>query len=292
MMGVVRRAALSIVIVTVALVSIAPPGDAAGYRSSVSRLPAAVRELMIGSSWRPGCPVPLRDLRLVRVTFVGFDGGTHRGKLVAHRWYAEGIRRVFHKLFDAGFPIRRMRLVDRYGANDTRSMNADNTSAFNCRFRDGVCCRWSMHAYGKAIDINPVENPYVGPWGVSPERGDDLREGSRVVGLPSDRLGVGRHLVQYQGLPALLLERAIAHASTHAATRYEYGSTAPPFHGCHSKWSWGPVASPVEPTVPITSPAWTYPSLPTLDRCALYAYPRAPLTRTSSPPSPLEDAEA
>jgi hypothetical protein len=171
MMGVVRRAALSIVIVTVALVSIAPPGDAAGYRSSVSRLPAAVRELMIGSSWRPGCPVPLRDLRLVRVTFVGFDGGTHRGKLVAHRWYAEGIRRVFHKLFDAGFPIRRMRLVDRYGANDTRSMNADNTSAFNCRFRDGVCCRWSMHAYGKAIDINPVENPYVGPWGVSPERG-------------------------------------------------------------------------------------------------------------------------
>ncbi len=52
-----------------------------------------------------------------------------------------------------------------------RSMKADNTSAFNCRYRDGVCCIWSQHAYGRAIDINPVENPYVGPWGVSPPNG-------------------------------------------------------------------------------------------------------------------------
>jgi hypothetical protein len=47
-------------------------------------------------------------------------------------------------------------------------MRADNTSAFNCRYRDGVCCTWSQHAYGRAIDIDPVENPYIGPWGVSP----------------------------------------------------------------------------------------------------------------------------
>jgi D-alanyl-D-alanine carboxypeptidase-like protein len=50
-------------------------------------------------------------------------------------------------------------------------MNADNTSAFNCRYRDGVCCTWSQHAYGKAIDVDPVENPYVGSWGVSPDAG-------------------------------------------------------------------------------------------------------------------------
>ncbi len=73
-------------------------------------------------------------------------------------------------LYEDRFPIRRMVLIDRYGADDHRSMNADNTSAFNCRFVAGTN-RWSMHAYGKAIDINPVENPYVGSWGVSPPNG-------------------------------------------------------------------------------------------------------------------------
>ena len=64
-----------------------------------------------------------------------------------------------------------MRLVDRYGADDMRSMRADNTSAFNCRYRGGECCVWSQHAYGRAVDINPVENPWVGSWGVSPPNG-------------------------------------------------------------------------------------------------------------------------
>jgi poly-gamma-glutamate synthesis protein (capsule biosynthesis protein) len=63
-----------------------------------------------------------------------------------------------------------MRLVDAYGANDDRSMEADNTSAFNCRFVAGTN-DWSMHAYGKAIDLNPVENPYVSGRHVSPEKG-------------------------------------------------------------------------------------------------------------------------
>jgi hypothetical protein len=53
-----------------------------------------------------------------------------------------------------------MRLVDAYGASDFRSIEADNTSAFNCRFVDGTT-RWSNHAYGRAIDVNPIENPYV-----------------------------------------------------------------------------------------------------------------------------------
>jgi D-alanyl-D-alanine carboxypeptidase len=163
---------------------------AAPYVSSVSELPAGVRELMIGSSWRPGCPVALRDLRLVRVTFWGFDATAHPGKLVVHRWYADEFERVFRVLYRERFPIRRMELVDRYGADDMRSMRADNTSAFNCRYRSGVCCTWSMHAYGKAIDINPVENPYVGPWGVSPPNGADyvdrtpLRKG--MIGLRGD----------------------------------------------------------------------------------------------------------
>ena len=143
----------------------------ARYRAIVSRLPATTRERMIGSSWRQGCPVPLRKLRLIRLTHWNFHGERAWGKLVVHRRFAADMKRVFSKLFDARFKIRRMHLVDRYDAVDMRSMRHDNTSAFNCRYRNGECCTWSMHAYGKAIDINPVENPYVGSWGVSPPNG-------------------------------------------------------------------------------------------------------------------------
>ena len=144
---------------------------APAYHASVSTLPPALRARMTGSSWHAGCPVALGDLRLIRLSYWGFDRRAHAGKLVVHRRWADKIARVFGKLYDARFPIRHMWLVDRYGADDMRSMRADNTSAFNCRYRDGVCCTWSQHAFGRAIDINPVENPYVGPWGVSPPNG-------------------------------------------------------------------------------------------------------------------------
>jgi hypothetical protein len=68
--------------------------------------------------------------------------------------------RVMRRLFRHRFPIRKMRLIDAYSANDRRSMAADNTSAFNCRYVSGTS-RWSEHAYGRAIDVNPIENPYT-----------------------------------------------------------------------------------------------------------------------------------
>jgi D-alanyl-D-alanine carboxypeptidase-like protein len=132
---------------------------------------AATRDLMIGSSWHAGCPVPLRDLRLLRLTYYGFDGRAHEGQLVVHRWYAEGFVGVFRRLYEERFPIRRMRLVDHYGADDARSMAADNTSAFNCRLRAGSSTEWSQHAYGRAVDVNTVENPFVTPTHVSPPAG-------------------------------------------------------------------------------------------------------------------------
>ena len=141
------------------------------YTATIAPLDAATRHLMIGRSWHAGCPVPLRDLRLLHMTYWGFDHRWHRGEMVVHRTYASDIVRVFHHLYDVRFPIRRMRLVDRYGADDHRSMAADNTSAFNCRWRAGVCCTWSQHAYGRAIDVNTVENPYVWSGGVSPPAG-------------------------------------------------------------------------------------------------------------------------
>lgn len=141
------------------------------YTATIERLPDRVRAWMNGVSWRPGCPVRLRDLRLLRLRYWGFDRRAHRGRLVVHRDVAEKVVLIFRRLYQVSFPIRRMRLVDYYGADDRTSMEHDNTSAFNCRWRAGQPGVWSQHAYGRAIDVNPVENPYVWSGGVSPWNG-------------------------------------------------------------------------------------------------------------------------
>jgi hypothetical protein len=130
------------------------------FRGVVSPVPPSLRATMTGSSWHAGCPVALRDLRLVTARHWGFDGRVHTGRLVVHRDVARSVVRVLRRLYAARFPIHRMVPVDAYGASDFRSIEADNTSAFNCRYVDGTT-RWSEHAYGRAIDLNPVENPYV-----------------------------------------------------------------------------------------------------------------------------------
>jgi hypothetical protein len=130
------------------------------FRGSVDPLPPSLRETMTGLSWRPGCPVGLDELRLVRARHWGFDGRVHTGRLVVHRDVARSVLSVLGRLYVARFPIRRMVPVDAYGASDFRSIEADNTSAFNCRYVEGTT-RWSNHAFGTAIDVNPIENPYV-----------------------------------------------------------------------------------------------------------------------------------
>ena len=120
-----------------------------------------VSEDELAHSWRPGCPVVVEDLRLVSVTYWGFDDHPHQGELVVHEQWAEAIASVMKKLYILGFPIERMERVDAYGGDDDASMAANNTSAFNCREvsrRPGV---WSQHAFGTAVDINPVQNPYI-----------------------------------------------------------------------------------------------------------------------------------
>jgi hypothetical protein len=141
------------------------------YTATIERLPKGIRAWMNGVSWRPGCPVPLRDLRLIRLRYWGFDRLAHRGRLVVHADVARKVVRIFRRLYIQSFPIRQMRLVDYYGADDRTSMEHDNTSAFNCRWRAGQPGVWSQHAYGRAIDVNPVENPYVWSGGVSPSNG-------------------------------------------------------------------------------------------------------------------------
>ena len=115
---------------------------------------------MTGVSWHPGCPVALRDLRSLTVAYWGLDGRRQAGRLIVNESAVGSLRRVFRTLYDARFPIRRMAPIDVYGGSDFRSIEADNTSAFNCRPATGSR-NWSQHAYGLAIDINPIENPYV-----------------------------------------------------------------------------------------------------------------------------------
>jgi hypothetical protein len=130
------------------------------YHFSAVSLTPALRAQLRKTSWHPGCPVGLGQLRYLRIAYWGFDHRAHLGEMVAVASAAAALRRTFATLFAAKFPIRRMRLVDRYGGSDYASIQADNTSAFNCRDATGTT-HWSQHAFGLAVDINPIENPYV-----------------------------------------------------------------------------------------------------------------------------------
>jgi hypothetical protein len=137
------------------------------YESSVRPLPAPLERSLEGRFWRPGCPVPLSDLRLLTVTHWGFDGREHEGQLVVHRDSARQLATVFRKLHALEFPIRHMRLDDMYGPRRARPADNDISGAFHCRRAVPSPCgtgsgNWSNHAYGHAIDLNPNENPYVG----------------------------------------------------------------------------------------------------------------------------------
>ena len=139
------------------------------YRSSVQPLPAPVKGLLRERAWRPGCPVPLSGLRLLTVSHWGFDGKARAGQLVVNRDVAVPLAKVFRRLYELRFPLRHMQLTDLYGPARDRPAGGDVTGSFFCRQAAASPCTgrartgtWSNHAYGLAIDVNPVENPYVG----------------------------------------------------------------------------------------------------------------------------------
>jgi hypothetical protein len=140
------------------------------YDSSIRPLPAPVEASLVKTnSWHPGCPVGLSDLRVLTVSHWGFDGRPHSGQLVVNRNVAEPLTKVFERLYELRFPIRHMRLDDMYGPKRARPADGDITGSFRCRQAVPSPCvggsgsgSWSNHAYGHAVDLNPVENPYVG----------------------------------------------------------------------------------------------------------------------------------
>lgn len=147
---------------TGAPVTATPGTDSSGDRfiSQVRPLTDAERAAMTGVTWRDGCPVGLDDLRHLTLTYRDFEGRTRQGALVVHADIAGRTVTVFEQLYQQDYPIRRMEPIEAYGGSDFDSIEADNTSAFNCRLATNSDT-WSNHAYGRAIDVNPLENPYI-----------------------------------------------------------------------------------------------------------------------------------
>jgi hypothetical protein len=140
------------------------------FHSSIRPPPAPVKaELKQRGFWHKGCPVPLSQLRLITVTHRGFDGRDHIGQLIVKRSAAAPLTRVFRRLYRLHFSIHHMRLDDVYGPKRSWPADGDVSGSFFCRQAAPSPCTggtgtgsWSMHAYGLAIDLNTVENPYVG----------------------------------------------------------------------------------------------------------------------------------
>jgi hypothetical protein len=146
---------------------LAAPLALVAFHSSVQPLPAPLREAVTMHLWHRGCPVGPSGLRLLTVDYWGFDGRVHSGRLVVGRRWARPLAGVFRRLFELRFPIRKMRPVATAG---------DDTASFECRDAAPSPCpgssgsgNWSQHAYGEAVDLNPLENPYTG-CGVTRER--------------------------------------------------------------------------------------------------------------------------
>ncbi len=155
------------------------PMTHAEFTGIIQEIPDDVREMMIGRSWIPNCPVPLENLRYITVTHWGYDGQEHTGHIVVHAQIAEEIVAIFQELYEAHFPIERMEIVDVYDADDGRSMEANNSSAFCCRENTTFPGTFSLHSYGLALDINPLVNPYVRGELVLPAGGRDYLDRSQ-----------------------------------------------------------------------------------------------------------------
>jgi len=145
------------------------PPERSGFKGKIDPLPAGLAAEMRGTTWKPGCPVPLDDLRILHFNYWGFGGNIERGPMVVNASVADDVLWVFHQLFDAGFPIKRVDLSTPFHPNSFAqhrriTSRRSVTAAFNCRpvvTALGPENTFSQHSYGLAIDLNPLQNPYV-----------------------------------------------------------------------------------------------------------------------------------
>ena len=141
-------------------------------------MPDSIWHRMQGRSYPQGCEVPRSDLRYLELSYVDFEGHEHLGQMVCNRHIADDLLYIFRRLYEARYPIASMRLIDDYGADDARSMAANNTSCF-CYRRVAGSTALSKHSCGMAVDVNPLYNPcvYVRSGRVLPPEGRDYAHG-------------------------------------------------------------------------------------------------------------------
>lgn len=145
-------------------------------RVTLEAIPDQLWLFMQGRSWRPELPCPQRDaLVLLRIPYLDFYGHTQIGSMIVARRVAGEVAEAFQEIYDSKqFRIYRMSLIDDFEGDDDKSIEANNTSAFNCRTTDhGVLSR---HALGMAVDINPIQNPYIEKGVTSPPAGREYDE--------------------------------------------------------------------------------------------------------------------
>ncbi len=126
------------------------------FAHTIEPIPA---DVLTRSTWVEGCPVPVADLAYITMTFWGFDDRSHTGEMIVAASQAENVVGVFEKLHGARFPIEEMRVVSVADLDAEPTGDGNNTTGFVCRPVTGGS-RFSEHAYGLAIDINPFHNPY------------------------------------------------------------------------------------------------------------------------------------
>lgn len=162
----------------------APADQADGFTSTIEPLTPARKEKMTGLSWHAGCPAPLEDLVSIQLKHYGFDGAVHDGVLVVHRRVAGEMVAAFGALFAAKFPIERMQPYEDFAVGEYGASN--DTVGFYCRPAQDNPDIFSWHAYGLAVDINPMTNPYHDPKGWWPAGSDGNRD-RKAPGLLADR---------------------------------------------------------------------------------------------------------
>lgn len=141
------------------------------FYSDISDIPEEIVVKMRQFTWQENCPVALKDLSYLSVSYLGYDDAVHIGNMIVNKKLAEEVVEIFKEIFLNKFPIASMKIMSDYQGDDIVSMNNNNSSAFNCREITGKKGVFSNHSYGIAIDINPIENPYVKGNVILPELG-------------------------------------------------------------------------------------------------------------------------
>lgn len=156
-----------------------------------------------GKSFKANCTVRRSDLRYLQLLHYTADGKIKLGEMICHKDIAADLIDIFRQLFEAHYPIERMQLIDDYGADDITSMNHNNTTCFNFRVVAGSK-KLSNHSLGRAVDLNPLYNPYVkrranGTYKISPETGRAYTDRSKAFKYKIDHNDLAYRLFTQHG---------------------------------------------------------------------------------------------